>query len=482
MKQIKLLGVLAIVLSLGLAGCGSSSKSGGSSSSRHEHTFDLTKWEHDDDYHWHPATCEHTTQKGDKKQHSFGDPYDVTPATCEEAGSQKVKCSVCDAVVTQVIPAKGHTFLPEEQDVWTTVTEPTCTEVGSKTHVCQVCQKAVAEEIPATGHTYAKVKDAEGNDTEEDVVVWSVEATCEHEGKGEKECIVCHEKAEVTSEKLDHDFVPGDDSVPAPGETVFHEFTCKNGCGRKYLGFKANEVTEASKSHLVIGADGGARFWGRPIGNAIALDSDGTSVNQQNYECVYSTAETGDFFEYKFTLDEETAAQLANCRCYADAKPANYLGGQDFWACDENADEWTPGFYIDGADDHVEKDENGNAVMVKDHALPVRGEDGSEAEGVELETEVKMGKRISNYRYILYVDGEVCAFDPEIKAPVPSSGGMGGSTTRAEFVMPYTFHFTAGQHTISLRMAGGYRSTFYNFFFRAVEDEPAEAPAANPGE
>ena len=479
MKQNKLLGVLAIALSLAITACGGA----GGKSSKHVHTFDESKWESNDTQHWHPATCEHKTQKGSAAAHTFGDPYDVTQPTCDEPGSQKVKCSVCQAEVTQEIPATGHTFLSAEEDVWTVTKDPTCTLEGERTHICQVCHKAVPEAIPATGHTYAKVKDDDGNDTEEDLVVWTTQPTCEHAGEGEKECLVCHEKEPVTSPQLDHEFVPGDDSEPAPGETMFHEFTCKNGCGRKYLGFKANEVTEESKSRLVIGNDGGARFWGRPIGNAIALDSDGTSVNQQNYECVYSTAETGDFFEYKFTLDEETAAQLANCRCYADAKPANYLGGQDFWACDESADEWTPGFYIDGADDHVEKDENGNAKMVVDHALPVRADDGSEAAGLEIaDSSVKMGKRISNYRYILYVDGEVCEFDPNITAPVPSSGGMGGSTTRAEFVMPYTFHFTAGQHTISLRMAGGYRSTFYNFFFRAVEEAPATDPAATtPG-
>ena len=95
MKQIKLLGVLAIALTLGLAACNnggasSGAKPSGSSTSKHEHTFDTTKWESDDNYHWHPATCEHTNQKGDRAAHDFGDPYDVVAATCEAAGSQKV--------------------------------------------------------------------------------------------------------------------------------------------------------------------------------------------------------------------------------------------------------------------------------------------------------------------------------------------------------------------------------------------------------
>ena len=475
MKQIKLLGVMALALTLGLSACGSANNESVEKCKTHKWgeytTVKAATCTEDGQQERVCSVCGEKQTKVIKAAHTWGEYVVKQAASCSAVGQEERECSVCHAKEQREIEKLPHTFLAEAEDVWTPVSEPTCTEPGSHTHECQVCHEAVAEEIPATGHKYEKVKDAEGQDTDEDVVVWTTEPTCEHAGEGTKTCLVCHAVEAVTAAQLDHEFVPGDDSEPAPGETVFHEFTCKNGCGRKYLGFKANEVTDESKERLVIGTDGGARFWGRPIGNAIALSSDGTSVNQQNYECVYSTAEQGDFFEYKFTLDAETAAQLANCRCYADAKPAAYLAGQDFWACDESADEWTPGYYIDGADEHVEKDDNGQDVMVNDHALPVRADDGSEAAGAELDTQVKMGKRISNYRYILYVDGEVCAFDPEIKAPV---GGSANREPRAEYVMPYTFHFTAGTHTISLRMAGGYRSTFYNFFFRAVEETPAE--------
>ena len=82
MKQIKILGVLAIALTLGLAACnggGNDNKSSGTqSSSKHEHTFDTTKWDADDNYHWHPATCEHTTQKGSAASHTFADFEDAT--------------------------------------------------------------------------------------------------------------------------------------------------------------------------------------------------------------------------------------------------------------------------------------------------------------------------------------------------------------------------------------------------------------------
>ena len=100
----------------------------------------------------------------------------------------------------------------------------------------------------------------------------------------------------------------------------------------------------------------------------MTLDNDGVPVNQTNNECVYCSTETGDYFEFIFELDETQAAVLTNCRCYCDARPASYLSG-DFWAWNSNYNgDWTPGYYIDGSDEHVEKNEDGTYVMVEDHA------------------------------------------------------------------------------------------------------------------
>lgn len=70
----------AVMLSaVGLSACGgggTSSGSGGDSgtgtSSVHTHTFS-DEWEYDDTYHWHPATCEHTDEQGDRAEHTLVD-------------------------------------------------------------------------------------------------------------------------------------------------------------------------------------------------------------------------------------------------------------------------------------------------------------------------------------------------------------------------------------------------------------------------
>ena len=517
MKQIKILGVLAIALTLGLSACGGKPSSG---EGEHVHTFDTSKWESNATEHWHPATCEHTKEKGDKAKHTFGDPYDIVAPTCTQAGSQKVKCTVCEYVKTETIKATGHSAQPAEDSTdWTVVTEPSCTEVGSKTYVCANCHEAIPVEIPALGHVYEK--DADGNDvvvwssratcteagsgekectrchakeavTEqalghtyaqdengEDIVVWSKEATCEKGGVGEKECTRCHVKETVETDPLGHDIeAVGGETTPTDGTAAVRLYHCKR-CDQTYMGFAANEVTNESKSHVAFepetvaeGEEQGARFLGRPIGNALALKADGSSQNEQNGECVYCSTETGDFIEYAFRLNAEQAATLATCRMYCDAKAANYLNGTDFWAYGRSNDEWTPGYYIDGGDERFETDENGDFVMVQDHERATTvGEPGApkvDAEGNPVM--VKQGKRIEDYRYVLYVDDEVKDFDPTTENP---THGSNQNMQREEFVLPYTFHLHEGLNKIKFVMAGGYRSLFYKCIFRPyVEPTP----------
>ena len=450
MKHNKLFAMLAVAAALAVSACGGNG--GNPSSSAHKHSAAPdAPWQHDNNNHWKDCAA-NDGGKAENAKHTFGDPTDVVPATCTATGSQKVKCTVCGAEVTQTLPKVDHTW-----GEWEVTAEADCTNAGSRKHTCSVCGEVATEEIPAAGHKWGE---------------WETvtEATCEQDGSRKHVCSVCNKEETEVVEKLGHQLkaIGGEQQAPA-GEATVRLYECER-CHITYLGFSADEPSEASLPHLVKGDNEGMRFFGRPIGNALALDANGDSVAKQNNECVYCSKETGDFFEYVFTLNEEQAATLATARLYCDARPANYLSG-DFWAYNRSADDWTPGYYIDGADDHVQKDATtGEVVMVKDHAQSVKQEDGSWAEGVELETEVKMGARIEDYRYILYVDGNPVDFDADTSVPVK---GSGGNMTRAEYVLPYTFHLHAGKNTISLRMAGGYRSEFYNFIFRPyVEPTP----------
>ena len=141
----KIFSLIAVAAALVLAGCGeaqsdassagatpTSSKKATSSkipSSKHEHTFNEAIWEHNEEQHWHPATCEHGTAKGSVADHDFEDFTDAThvpvAAGCETPGKAFKKCKVCGYIKEVTIPALGHNF---EQVANTTVTAEGMTE------------------------------------------------------------------------------------------------------------------------------------------------------------------------------------------------------------------------------------------------------------------------------------------------------------------------------------------------------------------
>ena len=373
------------------------------------------------------------------------------PATCTESGYKEQTCSRCGDKINVEVAALGHNWVDDEG----TSTTATCTQPGVKYQHCSRCNAVQEVVVDAFGHDFGDWTPVEG-----------LEPTCEASGAEKRICRICYNEEIREVGPLGHNFkIISPDVVTS---SIVRVYACER-CWETVLGFKATDVTDESKTHLVVDQDGGVSFWGRPIGNAMRLDADGCSINQLNNECVYCSTETGDFFEYVFDLTAEQADLLSTCRLYCDAKPANYLSG-DFWAYGNYSDDWTPGYYIDGSDEHIEHNEDGTPKMVKDHARAV-----GDAAGDEIEDEVPMGKRITDYRYILYVDGQVKDFDPSISVPVE---GRNTNMVRKEYLMPYTFKLHEGENRIRLCMAGGYRSTFYNFTFRPYV-EPKISFSAN---
>ena len=475
MKQMKVLGVLAVALTLGLTACGGTKEC---------KTHKWGEWEivtaetcTTDGLQRRTCTvCKKVEEKKINKGHKWGSWETVTASTCTVQGSEKRTCSRCNEVETRDLDLAPHTYVKDAEgnDVITWTTEPNCTDAGVGGHrTCSVCGAEIAvssSEAAALGHNFHK--DAEGNIE----FTWTVEPSCELPGVGTKHCDRCGQDIAATDEeraKLGHDVEAiGGETTPTDGTAAVRLYHCKR-CDQTFMGFLANEVTNDSKAHVAFepetvteGQEQGARFLGRPIGNALALDSTGTSVNKQNGECVYCSTETGDFIEYAFRLNATQAATLASCRMYVDAKPADYLNGTDFWAYGASNDEWTPGYYIDGGDERFEKNaETGEFVMVQDHEKAAFDSQPGAAK-VDAAGEpvmVKQGKRIEDYRYVLYVDDQVKDFDPETENP---THGSNANMTREEFELPYTFSLHEGLNKIKFVMAGGYRSLFYKCIFR----------------
>ncbi|MEO2239009.1 transglutaminase domain-containing protein [Dorea sp. YH-dor226] len=121
--------------------------------------------------------------------HAWNEEYTIDQeATCTEAGSESIHCSVCDEVKensAREIPMKEHSW-----DSGKVTTEATCTADGEKTYTCTVCKKTRIEKIEATGHIW------------NEEYTTDQEATCTAVGSESIHCSVCDEVKENSAREI----------------------------------------------------------------------------------------------------------------------------------------------------------------------------------------------------------------------------------------------------------------------------------------
>ena len=180
----------------------------------HTHTYSDV-WSKDDDYHWHAATCEHTSEVKDKAahdwqatfthaptedsdgfifyvcsvcaaakreslpkqehQHTFGEWVTYRAATCIEKGEERRYCT-CNAYQTREIKIDPQNHDLSHHDA----KSPTCTSAGWKEYdKCSRCSYTTFVEIPALGHSYSDVW------SKNDDCHWHA-ATCGHDVTADK--------------------------------------------------------------------------------------------------------------------------------------------------------------------------------------------------------------------------------------------------------------------------------------------------------
>lgn len=128
----KLLSSLVAFFALSIVACSSATNNNEeSTSARHEHTFNVEVWEKNETQHWHPATCEHTTIKGDAAAHTFEEVVaERVEATCSAPGKKVEVCSVCnyrkETVLTADHDMQAYAFTHEEGENEVTTTMKKC--------------------------------------------------------------------------------------------------------------------------------------------------------------------------------------------------------------------------------------------------------------------------------------------------------------------------------------------------------------------
>lgn len=191
-----------------------------------------------------------------KGNHTYRN-YSVA-ATCEIAGSRYDLCTLCGSKANEeVLPATGHNFA-----TYTEVTA-TCVDNGYRVYSCaNGCAKTLRVEynsaadvlaqakkyneatekwesitaadvahLKATGtHTYAKVKNEDGSDSDEDAWVIDKAATCIAAGSKHKDCTVCGERVTevIPVDATAHNyFRPKTAQEPTCTEQGWKNQTCK---------------------------------------------------------------------------------------------------------------------------------------------------------------------------------------------------------------------------------------------------------------
>lgn len=128
MKSKRIVATFVISLCLILSGCniGKQSINSEKESSAHVHTFS-NEWSKDETYHWHAATCEHTSEVKDKSEHIFGSWIIDQQATEDSEGLRHKICNICNYRVEEIIQKTDHTHNWETPTYTWNYDNSTCT-------------------------------------------------------------------------------------------------------------------------------------------------------------------------------------------------------------------------------------------------------------------------------------------------------------------------------------------------------------------
>ena len=156
----------------------------------HVHVFDETKFESDDDNHWHKATCHPEIITGVTK-HTYGEWTVKVQPTETTKGQKERTCSVCQHVQKADVDTTLHVHTFE--DAWQSddsnhwhkascghnevygsfaphdfgnpvVVDSTETVQGTKTYTCQTCGHVLVEKLPLLEHTHKFATSYEADD------------------------------------------------------------------------------------------------------------------------------------------------------------------------------------------------------------------------------------------------------------------------------------------------------------------------------
>lgn len=329
MKKSKLIGVAALMLSMGVVACDKTEDDGPKGDpATCEHEY-ADKFESDDTNHW--KVCTKCGEKSKETKHKFNkDCSDQTGAEAPTCGTDGKIRKACECGKTDLVkdPKTGNHNYVDLGESAEGYVAPNCGKTGVMPQECTVCHDKKTRTLDKVGeHVF---RDSTATDDLQGHI--AKPASCVDGGTKIEVCNVCGEARDADIPAVGHNFAPVADSTVSPANCVSYSYTQCGACGAKRLIWAPDQATDASKATL--NAAGNA-FGGHPIGYKLK----GTQPGAGNYE--YDETATGDYFEFNFKSPVDGTYALC-----AMLTPSQYAQGNEIpvWKANDPANkDYTPG-------------------------------------------------------------------------------------------------------------------------------------------
>lgn len=155
-------------------------------------TVKNNEWESDDDKHWNKCETQNCDIRHNESDHTWTDEGSPTQAaTCNQAGSQPQKCSVCQKTGSRAIAKLSHVWVNDDSRQ---VTPSTCTVKGTQPQKCSNtdCNETQDAELELAAHEYEYLSTGEKTATQHTLKCKNCTATKkENHTSTTTKCTVC---------------------------------------------------------------------------------------------------------------------------------------------------------------------------------------------------------------------------------------------------------------------------------------------------
>ena len=220
-----------------------------------DHQFNLDEWKSDDAYHWHEATCEHTTVRDDYTTHSYTIFVSGTAATCDTDGYAIYACECGKQQTTKTQTQLGHNYGDFVETDRQMDDASCCKEIVTREATCGRC----GDTKQSTDYEYSHDFYTEYEPGEHCTVTGTdaaKKATCQTTGVSHRHCANPECRYYVTAEKItempiDPEAHVWGEGVPGEGENAnritYTCTVCHTATKVKYVVAEGSTSTSVSK-------------------------------------------------------------------------------------------------------------------------------------------------------------------------------------------------------------------------------------------